>query len=161
VVFRPDQALARKVSGIRLNHPKPYEQWQRQGEADLNAEIAQAGGGSAALRAKHARARPNLYKPHLASGGSVISAASAKTQLLATDASLKAVDMESAGLAWAAEATSSPPPLVIVRGISDDGSEHKKALDAVGEGAFRRVAMRNASRLLLLALDLGLLRPTK
>jgi nucleoside phosphorylase/CRISPR/Cas system CMR subunit Cmr6 (Cas7 group RAMP superfamily) len=158
-VFRPDQALARRVSGMRLTHAKPFEQWQRQGETDLNAEIKEAGGDSATLRGKHARARPNLYKSHLASGSSVVSAQSAKDRLLATDASLKAVDMESAGLAWAAESAAKAPPLLIVRGISDDGSEHKKALDAVGEGAFRRVAMRNASRLLLLALDLGLLKP--
>jgi CRISPR-associated protein Cmr6 len=154
--FRTSQSLARKVSSLRLSHGKEYATWQKACAKDLSDEVTAAGGDAESFRAKHSRTQPNLYKHHLASGAFVMVSEAMKAQLKVGDASLKAVDMESAGLAWA---TFEDVPMVIVRGISDNGSPQKKELDAVGEGAFRRVAMRNASRLLLLAHDLGLLTP--
>ncbi len=50
-----------------------------------------------------------------------------------------------------------PKRTLVIRGISDDGDEHKKELDAIENGAFRRYAMRNAIQLLWRFFDAGIL----
>ena len=50
-----------------------------------------------------------------------------------------------------------PARTLIIRGISDYGDKRKKQLDKVGEGALRRYAMRNATRLLFQLLETGVL----
>jgi hypothetical protein len=47
-----------------------------------------------------------------------------------------------------------PPKLLVIRGISDRGDENKGAAEKVGEqNLFRRLCMRNATRLLLMLLE--------
>ena len=44
---------------------------------------------------------------------------------------------------------------MVIRGVSDTGDEDKAALDAIGEGVFRGLAMRNATRLFRALIQTG------
>ena len=66
--------------------------------------------------------------------------------------------MESAGAALALHEGAAKTKFVVIRGISDFGDQRKKNLDNIGRGEIRKLAMQNATRLLLALLkelDLG------
>ena len=104
------------------------------------------------------RGAPSITDAHLASGP-VVGAAQQFTEWLRSkrDRNLKALEMESAGLMAAAVRRVEPARTLIIRGISDYGDKRKEQLDKVGEGALRRYAMRNATRLLFHLLETGVL----
>ena len=100
---------------------------------------------------------PKLHRVHLASGP-VVGAAEAYTEWLQTrDGTIKALEMEAAGLAAAAHARRQPIRTLILRGISDFGDQRKTELDKLARGGVRKYAMRNAVRLFLALLQENLL----
>ena len=94
---------------------------------------------------------------HIASGNVVGASEAFAKRLLARDASLLGLEMETAGLARAAHKRTQAVRTLALRGVSDRGDGGKTQLDQLGAGTFRRVAMRNASRLLLMLIGEGLL----
>jgi nucleoside phosphorylase len=57
-----------------------------------------------------------------------------------------AVEMEAAGVANAIYQNAGDQRMLVIRGISDMADDRKEALDRLGGGAFRKLAMRNALR---------------
>jgi nucleoside phosphorylase len=64
------------------------------------------------------------------------------------DRTLKSLEMESAGVALAAYLQKMQRRTLILRGISDFGDKRKKELDGIEKGLLRRLAVRNAFRVL-------------
>lgn len=151
-VFRSDHGLIQVVQNLRFAHPKVHESWARACGDDLSAELGEHRPDGDIIRL-----RPAIKVGHIASGN-VVGAAEAFTERLKRrDSSLLALEMETAGLSRAAHKRVDAVRVLALRGISDFGDGRKAELDGVGGGVFRRVAMRNASRLLLALLEAGLL----
>ena len=81
--------------------------------------------------------------------GNVVSASSAfVAEVRKINRKFVAIDMEAAGVAFAAADRVHPVPCLVVRGISDNANEDKKILDQQGKGSWRRYCVRNATSLL-------------
>lgn len=157
-VFHADFNFVTQVRNFEFFAREVFSRWQQEC-AQVLAELVPAEAVRTALLQKRlVRAAPDLLDAHLASD-SVVGAAQQFTQWLRSkrDRNLKALDMESAGFMAAAVRRMEPARTLVIRGISDYGDERKHDLDAVGEGALRRYAMRNATRLLWALLEAGVL----
>lgn len=154
-VFRSDHGLTQLVQNLRFAHPRVHESWARACGDDLAAELGENRPGSDLVRQ-----RPAIKVGHIASGNIVGAAEAFTSRLKRRDASLLALEMETVGLSRAAHKRLDTVRVLALRGISDFGDGRKAELDGVGGGVFRRVAMRNASRLLLALLEAGLLGPS-
>lgn len=113
------------------------------------------------VRDRKLRKTPSVVKAHLASGMTVAAAKAFRTWVLARDRNIKALEMEAVGLLRAAQERKVPVDTLVLRGISDLGDGDKKALDAIGDRALRRAAMRNATRLLWALMRTGRLPRVK
>jgi nucleoside phosphorylase len=92
---------------------------------------------------------------HLASGPLVVTSPAFVKQLHERDRAYKALDMESGGVVMSSHRRDIPVRTLVLRGISDRGDARKAEVDAVGKGALRRYAMRNATELLWALLEEG------
>jgi nucleoside phosphorylase len=88
----------------------------------------------------------------IASGNVVAASSAFVSEVKRIDRKFVAIDMEAAGVAFAAGERIHPLPCLIIRGISDRADEKKKALDGQGKKAWRRYAVRNATAFLLMLL---------
>lgn len=155
-VFRADFALVQEVANFSIANKAAYKQWQDEGVQDVN-RVVPAKSRRALVAARNLREQPQLHRGHLASGATVGAAKAFKSWLRQRDTSIKALEMEAAGLARSASLRQDPVRIMVIRGVSDAGDEEKSALDAVGEGVFRGLAMRNATRLFLRLVETGVL----
>lgn len=94
---------------------------------------------------------------HLASGPLVVISPAFIKQLHERDRAYKAIDMESGGVIISSHKRDIPVRTLVLRGISDRGDERKAEVDAMGKGALRRYAMRNATEMLWALLEEGVL----
>jgi len=92
---------------------------------------------------------PGIKVGHIASGDVVGASEEYAVELRGIDRKFLALEMEAAGVAQAAHARREPIPIMVVRGVSDFADERKRALDAVGNGAWRTYAMYSASAFVL------------
>lgn len=153
-VFRADHALVQAVQNLPFAHKAAFDSWGRACAGELAAELA---GARKPPAVNIVRDVPEIKVGHIASG-SIVGAAKAFTaRLRERDASFIGLEMETAGLSRAAYKRATSVPVLALRGVSDFGDGRKAKLDGVGQGAFRRVAMRNATRLLLTLVELGIL----
>lgn len=102
-----------------------------------------------------------LTDGHIASGPTVGASQAFSNWLKTRDRKYLALDMEAAGLMAAVYEQADPKRTLVLRAISDYGDERKKDLDKVGNGVFRRYAMRNAIQLLWRFFDAGILPYTQ
>lgn len=154
--YRADFALLRAVRGVEFLSPAAYQRWRADGEADLAALVPDADARGRLIAEKLVRPAPLLRADgHLATGPIVGAAAAFSAWIRTHDRNVKALEMESAAVMLAAQARATPTRALAIRGISDYGDDRKKDLDAVGDGALRQYAMRNAIRLLFTLLDAG------
>jgi tetratricopeptide (TPR) repeat protein/nucleoside phosphorylase len=160
-VFHADYNLLTQVRNFEFFAPQVFSRWQQDCVQGLTELVPDEAVRTALLKKGLVRAAPDLLDAHLASD-SVVGAAQQFTQWLRSkrDRNLKALDMESAGLMAAAVRRMEPARTLVICGISDYGDERKSDLDAVREGALRRYAMRNATRLLWSLLEAGALSET-
>lgn len=77
------------------------------------------------------------------------------------DRHAKALEMETAGVYMRAHEHGKGTRAFAIRGISDYGDGRKQALDAIGGGALRKYAMRNAVRFLWALIDSNVLPTSK
>jgi hypothetical protein len=112
----------------------------------------------ALLNAKLLRTQPLASTNHLASGSFVVASKLFAEFIREANADIHAGEMEAAGMMAAAEYQRKQVDTLVVRGISDHVDANKSEVDAVGEGALRRLAMANAWRLVCTLMRLGLLR---
>ena len=155
-VFQCDHAVVQEVANLRFAHAPLFEAWLEAGVADLSEQVATEP-REKLLSDGLIEAKPALHRVHLASGPAVVAAKAFAAWILTQDATIKAVEMEAAGAVEAAITRKNPVRTVVIRGISDLGDDRKAALDAIGKGGLRRLAMRNATRLLVTLLEAGVL----
>jgi nucleoside phosphorylase len=153
-VFHGDHALLQEVANFRFVHAAIHDTWRGVGARDLEAQVGAAAREQLVSEGLLA-AEPGLLRVHLASGPVVVAVDAFARWLRGHDSSVKAVEMEAAGLVEAAATRAEPIRALVIRGISDLGDERKSKLDAIGKGGLRRLAMRNATRLLLALLEAG------
>jgi nucleoside phosphorylase len=153
-VFRADHALVQAVQNLRFAHKLAYDNWSRGCAADLAAELD---GKDLADLAEVVRESPLIKVGHIASGNIVGAAEAFTARLHRRDSALLGLEMETAGLSRAAHKRVETVPVLALRGVSDFGDGRKAKLDGMGDGVFRRVAMRNATRLLITLVEVGIL----
>jgi DeoR/GlpR family transcriptional regulator of sugar metabolism/nucleoside phosphorylase len=157
-VYRANWDLVLPIRHLEFSHASAYALWQEASISDFEKLIPDGDQRERLLKSDLLRLRPTLADAHLASGP-VVGAAAAFSQWLheRRDRNHKALDMESSGLASAAYRQLDPTRVLVLRGLSDYGDERKKDLEEVKEAALRRYAMRNATRLLWVLMETGLL----
>jgi nucleoside phosphorylase len=153
--FRTTPELVQAVINFEFTQAESFHRWQQAGGSDLVAFVPED--TLAHMQASHLiQPSPRIHSGILASGPVVGSAGAFTTWLLAHNRNYRALEMETAGAMEVASLSSSPKTLVL-RGVSDFGDERKSALDAVQQGVLRRIATRNALRLLWALVDAGAL----
>lgn len=155
--FRATHHLVEMARELVMADPGLYSRWQDDGAIEYK-EIR--GNNSEAFRAIDEMGtdalceRPEVRVACLGSGDFEGEAPAFVEWIRATNAEIKALEMEAAGMLLSAEKRSAPIPTLVIRGISDHKDVPKLQSDKIERGALRRLAMRNAVRLLrtLLAL---------
>jgi nucleoside phosphorylase len=102
------------------------------------------------------RPRPKVETGHIASSTIVGASEVFSKWLKDRDRKYLAIEMEAAGVLSATHG--GPVETAIIRGISDFADGRKKEMDAIGGGALRKYAMRNALNILWTMMKLELLR---
>jgi nucleoside phosphorylase len=133
-------AVREAVNNFRFAARELHEAWQEQCRRHHNA-CFEVGG---VLEAK----APKYHVGPIASGNTVSAAEAFVDELKTIDRKVAAIEMEAAGVAWAASARIRPVPCIVLRGISDPSTGAKTATDQISGGAFRRCAVFNAAALL-------------
>jgi nucleoside phosphorylase len=154
--FRGDPRLLAAIRDLRFAQPARFESFVSTCTTDceliLSSESRYALAQSGMLSPG-----PSVHRVHVASGSVVGATVGFKKWLRRRDQTLKALEMEGAALAEAAESCQPQIPALVLRGISDFGDERKQKLDGASGGAVRRYAMRNATRYLRMLGELGVL----
>lgn len=151
---RADNHLHTFATGFDLNHPEAHARWRRECREDLERLLPEAADRERLCKEGVIR-RDVAFRTdgHEASGPVVVGAPAFSAWIRSHNRNVKAIDMESAAVLIAAQSHQDPKRALVIRGISDNGDPRKKELDALGDGALRKYAMRTAARLLLALLD--------
>ncbi len=146
--FKTDPVLASTLQNLEFSNAEVFLKWQK-GGADASLAIPEHE-RTELLNRKFLRESPRLEEGHVASGP-IVGAADAFVKWLKekADRSFLALEMESAGGALAIHEGGDHTRHLVIRGISDFGDERKKDLDEIGSGGIRKLAMENATRLLI------------
>ena len=146
--FKTDVLLVNSIQNLEFSHPDVYAAWQSECATASRTILAEK--RTFLIEKTLLREAPALEEGHIASGP-VVGAADAFVAWLKAkgDRSYLALEMESAGGAMAIHELAIPAKHLVIRGISDFGDERKRELDAIGRGGLRKLAMQNATRLLL------------
>lgn len=155
-VYRCPADLVRDIDNIEFANEVDFNQWREDCAADLSRLLSSE---TIDELVKHdiLRQKVSLQKGHIASGPFVVVSKNFKKKLKTRDRSIKAVEMEAAGVMKAVYQRIENTKAIILRGISDHGDANKKTLDNIGKGALRQYAMRNAVRLFKTLLQLNLI----
>jgi formylglycine-generating enzyme required for sulfatase activity len=155
-VFHGDHAFLQEIANLRFAHGPAFDNWQQAGGHELTTGLS-AVDHQRLLDEAVLRHKPELMRVHLASGPVVGAARAFSDWLHNRNENIKALEMEAAGFVESAWSRASPVRALVIRGVSDLGDARKAKFDAIGGGFFRRLAMRNATRLLLTLLRAGVL----
>ena len=142
------------LRNLEFAHSAEKETWETNGQALLAQLLEQETVASLTGRALVSEV-PTYEVGHLASGPVVAGTVDFVSWLKKRDRKYLAIEMEAAGVVVAGSSTSTPT--LVLRGISDLADARKGEVDAVGGGALRRYAMRNALQLLWTLMSAGLL----
>ncbi len=157
--YRPSPGLVTAVQQLQYTSRDAYARWKKAGSDQL-AKL-RTGADQVRVNAllKHGQIRkhPIISTNHLASGSFVVASKSFAEFIRRANADIHAGEMEAAGMMAAAEYWSQGPMTLVVRGISDHVNADKNELDAIGDGALRKLAMANAWRLVCTLMTLDLL----
>ncbi|MFO7561329.1 MAG: hypothetical protein R6X02_01695, partial [Enhygromyxa sp.] len=162
--YHPTPHLVDEVAHLQFVHEQAFRKWLDDAVEDLDTLLSadQRGPLDALLERGMVRSQPQTSTMHLASGSFVIASKPFAKWIRQANANIHAGEMEAAGMLAANEYRREPAKSLVIRGISDHVDYPKKRVDAVGGGALRGLAMRNAWRLLCTLMQLGLLpRATK
>ena len=144
-VYKTSYSLVQDVENLKFAHPEAYAEWRSACAAALADHAERL---APAIAAKQLRAVPGVIRTHLASGPVLAAAESFATWVRKRDSSLKALEMEAAGMMLAVQQRSEATATLVLRGISDYGDSRKAQTDRESGGAFRHLAMVHATRLL-------------
>jgi len=155
-VFHGEHSLLQFVKQFQFTHRSSYESW-RLNSMSLQPQLIPQNDAIAFKNAKVLEDSPSLHTGHLWSGSIVGAASGFANFLKSRDATLRALEMEAGGMARAAVKRTQPISWLVIRGISDLGDERKAQFDSTGDGGLRKLAMRNATSMMLALLESGLL----
>jgi len=155
-VFHGEHSLLQFVKQFQFTHRSSYESW-RLNSMSLQPQLIPQNDAIAFKNAKVLEDSPSLHTGHLGSGSIVGAASGFANFLKSRDATLRALEMEAGGMARAAVKRTQPISWLVIRGISDLGDERKAQFDSTGDGGLRKLAMRNATSMMLALLESGLL----
>jgi nucleoside phosphorylase len=156
--YQAEHALVEEAQSLRYAHRAAHRTWQDEGAKELSTiRKANDAAVQGLLNKVVLRHRPEVRKVALASGGVVIAARAFAEEVRKTNGNLMAAEMEAAGILLAATKKAEHVKTLVIRGISDHVSVAKEMTDAIQRGALRGLAMRNAWRLLMTMMQLGVL----
>lgn len=151
--FKSDATLLKRVINLEFAHAEQFASWQSVGH-DAIQKIANENSAVAKLVSENlSRETPIVCEGNLASGPIVGAAKEFIEWLHDRDRQFKGLEMEAAGVALSAHHDPGRVRTLFIRGVSDFGDARKKKLDAVGKGAFRTLAMTNATAFFLTLLS--------
>jgi len=147
--------IRQAITHFEFSARRAFECWQNAASKDYDALNVPA-------KERVCSAPPSLRLGSIASGTIVAASKAFTAEVKRINRKFIAIDMEAAGLAFAASERINPLPHIVVRGISDLADESKTLLDKGSKNAWRRYSVRNATSLLrnLLTWD-GFLDATK
>lgn len=153
-VYKTTYSFVQDVVNLKHTLPDAFAQWHLacKSAAEHEAAVVQKGRLEGLLREA-----PLLAPVHLASGPAVAAAEAFSDWIRTRDSQLKALEMEAGGMMLAAHQRGAPAATLVLRGISDFGDHRKTEMDTSSGGAFRRLAMWNATQLLWTMMGRGLL----
>lgn len=157
--YRPSPGLVEMVHQLEFTARDEHGRWVKDG-ADHLARLREGPDQERIAKLVQTtllRDRPIVSTHHLASGSFVVASKPFAAWLREANADIYAGEMEAAGMMAAAEYQREPVETLVVRGISDHVDADKSEVDAVGDGALRRLAMENAWRLVCALMRQGLL----
>ena len=133
-------AIREAVKHFEYACPDGFRRWQTQVEQDFARLTVPNSDSVCSLPA-------TLHIGPIASGNIVVASSAFVDEVRSINRKFLAIDMEAAGVAFAATERVHRVPWLVVRGISDRADENKKTLDDE-KGAWRRYSVRNALGLL-------------
>jgi len=149
--FKTTASLVKKIMNLEFAYSGAFTELKKRCKEDSEKIITINREGY--INKSLMRQEPTTEDGHVACGPSVGASESFITWLKNNrDRSYLAIEMESAGSALAIHEFYPDTQHLVVRGISDFADERKNELDLTGNGEFRQLAMRNATRLLFLFL---------
>ncbi|MFZ6186008.1 hypothetical protein [Nannocystis pusilla] len=153
-VYKTTYSFVQDALSLKYAHPEAFDRWCIACRSPVEHELAVV---DKARREGLLREVPRLERVHLASGPTVGAAESFSKWIQSRDSQLKALEMEAGGMMLAAHQRRDPASTLVLRGISDFGDRRKTKMDTSSGGAFRRLAMWNATQLLWTMMSHGLL----
>ena len=135
-----DFAITEAVKHFEYAGSDGFRRWQAQVERDFE-------GLTVTERDSVCSPPATLHIGPIASGNIVAASRAFVVEVKRINRKFLAIDMEAAGVAFAATKRVHPVPWLVVRGISDRADENKNTLDNQ-EGVWRRYSVRNALGLL-------------
>jgi len=146
--------LSNNLSQLSISYKHKFNEWNEQSS---NALISKLNDNDIKWL-KEQKLLPEsenqvVNKGVLFSGGTIKSE-KFKQHLLSKNRLGKAIDMESAGFLHSIHKLRATPLTLVIKAISDPADNRKSAIDKLGNGAIRKIAMENASNLLKLFLEI-------
>ena len=154
-----DPRLLNRAQFFQSNYPAKQRDWTRRANVRWKSLVS----GAMLKRLKKAGIDLRDYskvvsgEDRILGSGPAVSKGVAFTRWIREAArKTEAVEMESAGVLDAAFIRTPAPRALVIRGISDYGDSRKKIIEAVTKGAFRELAVDNATAYLMSAIRAGL-----
>ena len=147
--------LYNSLSQLKHLYPSIYSKWETCSLEEIKLNIED----SIIQLLKEHKLLPEseiqiIDKGLICSGGEVGTSKHFKQYLLDQNRLETAIDMESAGFLFAISNLKNPPLSLVIKTISDPADDRKEFLDKIKTGALRKMAMKNASNLLKIFLDI-------
>ncbi len=136
----PSAWLGVTLAGHLQSDPGAYQEWQSRCAKDRPSELQ-----------SRAQELPELRVGDIASGSATIDSEEMRQKLSKLSRHFYGVETEAAGALTAFHSRCPGAPSILIRGVSDL-SAGKSESDALGEGAWRQYAARNAAKLLVFLL---------
>ncbi len=154
--FRLTAKIYKAIESFEFTCPTGFDEWQRHGAIDADDLVAK----SDPVYRQMVNPSPTIHLRPVASGPVVAAHPEFAAFLKRKNRKLSAIEMESGGVLLSVHHQNIQPQSFVIRGISDFADERKSQLDGVQDGGFRKLAMKNATRLFVELLKNGLLQPT-
>jgi len=154
--FSTSKQLSYSLSQLQLLYPSVYEEWE-QASRNTYRELMNNLEEDTLNNLKREKLLLDtqvISKGLLACGCSVGMSNQFKTFLLDQNRLVLAMDMESAGFLQTISTIKPQPLSLVIKTISDPADERKNILDDIKFGILRKIAMKNASNLLKIFLDI-------
>jgi nucleoside phosphorylase len=151
--FKSDAVIVDRVRNFEFSESARYKTWKRSAATGHDAMRS----GEHGLSTKLLASEPEAREGHIASGPYVVTSRSFVQWIKDGDRACVAVEMEAVGMMLAAYLDPRRTSTLVLRGISDLADDRKGALDEIGGGALRALAMSNATSFLWALLESGVL----